>query len=443
VVFEARTFEILSESESQARNLIEALQTKKILKQLVPSEIGPSSLKTYSYTSELIDPHNRRVSVGGASIESKGSALTALAAEAMERYVWSTQGDYFVDPITARASEVADISAYISPERFVSFSKEQREVHPALRLSESGTYAWIRSTSLVTGTQLYIPAQTVSATVSIGTGEGKETLIRQNTTTGLATWPTQEGARLRGILEIIEREAYMVMWFNQLTLPRIQLSSLRGMSPTLDKLVEACAKDGLSVHTIKMITDAPTHAVCVVLEDTSGAIPQFAFGLKAHPSIAYSIEKALIEALRGRFATRLRSTHPAPQEFDVDTIGHRERILYWAAPERATGLSFLIQGPEIAYEKHSWDADSDEAHLERLLGWCRTKDFECVAISLDISQANITPWHIEMIVMPDLHPMHLNERFRHLDTRRLHEVPMLYGYTPRSEPFVDAPHPFS
>lgn len=444
VFFEGDTFHILTGDELRVITLLQKLQSEHRLHPIVRNTIGLSTLPIHSYNARIITSYEKGATVGGASTQSRNSALSALLAEAVERYVWLEKRDYFVDQRSASTSELPEHAVYVPPERFVSFSLEQRRENRAWELPREQTYLWIRGVSLLNETSIYVPAQTVSATILLGIGERKEPYIRQNTTNGLATWPTQVGARLRGMLELIEREAYMVMWMNQLTLPRIYLPSLRGMSSTLDILLDACEKDELRVHVIRMITDAPTHAICVALEDTGkAAATRFSFGLKAHQSITGAVEKAITEALRARAGTRMRLRDSEKRVWNVDTIGHRERLLYWADPENAPKLSFLIAGTEEAYSNAVWNTDTDDEHYMRLIVWCKEKHFECVSVSLGTSEANITPWHIEMIVMPDLHPMHLDEKFRHLNTKRLHEVPRLCGYSARSTPYTDAPHPFS
>jgi ribosomal protein S12 methylthiotransferase accessory factor len=374
-------------------------------------------LRIWGCTSKKV----KNLHTGGASFSNEAAALTAALAESLERYIWYTQEDYFVDPKRATCAEMASHGPHITPEQFTSFSKQQREKTSSFFL------------------------QAISPTVP-GSSHVAEPLIRQQTTIGLATWPTQKGALLAGMLEIIEREALMIMWYNQLTLPQIDLESIRFKREDLDKLLDSCKRYNLSVHAIPMMTDSPTHAVCVILEDRSGVAPRFAIGLKAHRSLPYAVERALTEALRARLGYRnffLQGGSWDPNT-PIEEIGHIERLHYWGVPTNAERLSFLIAGEKIPYTFDApWEQDSEEKHLERVISWCREKKFECVSVALTNSKINPTPWHIEMVVMPDLHPTHLNEKRRHLGGTRLTDVPKYFGFTPRSTPFVDSPHPYA
>lgn len=381
---------------------------------------------------------------GGASVNSDSAALFAALAEALERSLWWDQRDYYVRPRRASAKDMAAHFRIIEPERFASFSEEQRTGDPTIRLEPDAPYLWIEGVSLVSGKRTYVPAQTVSAAHLARAAVPKEPLIRVQTTNGLATWPTKAGAQLAGALELIERDAYMVTWFNQLTLPRAKISALRERSATFDMLVSRCERYGISVHIIPLITDAPTYAVCAVVEDKGGVGPRFCVGLKADRSLAHAAERATVEALRGRLFARRGDYR---KEFDtakpVDKIGHRERIYYWQVPENASHLEFLVSGEEKEFPEAAWERDTVEQHLQRLVTWCKEREYEWVTVPLGTSRANPTKWHVEMTLIPELTPTHLLEERRHLGGKRLKSVPPLFGYTPRELPFIERPHPFS
>jgi thiazole/oxazole-forming peptide maturase SagD family component len=374
--------------------------------------------------------------VGGTTLYDDAGALYATLAEGLERYIWFTQTDYFVNPVRATTQDMEKKAAVVRPERFAGFSEQQRAQKPERALREDATYLWIAGASLVSGTRVHIPAQTVSRAGDRAMSGGTEPYIRQTTTNGLATWPTKKGAQLAGILELIERDAYMTQWLNQLTLPRLSLRSLCAKLPAIAELVATCNRYRLAMHVIPLLTDAPTHAVAVILEDTSGHTPRFAVGLRAHRSLATAIQKATTEALRARRFSR--SWAQEGNTWDLKT-----RVHYWSHPENARALEFMIAGPEVEYVEAAWENDSEDAHLQRIISWCAESNMECISVPLTASKKNPTPWHIEMMVMPELQPTYLTEELQAFGGTRWREIPKKFGYTPRAEPFADRPHPFS
>lgn len=432
------------------RSLRDPLQLAKLLQERgVIKNIGrfsdvPDEPRTKSWYATCNDPASNKVA--GMSFENDADALYATLAEGLERYLWFTQNDYFVKPTRTTTTGIKKAGACIAPEEFAGFSEEQRARNPERILRPDDEYVWIQGTSLLTGTPVYVPAQTVSR-VGLNSPEkgGKESLIRQPTTNGLATWHTQTGARLAGANEVIERDAYMIMWLNQMTLPRISLESLCALCPALVRSIQTCSRYRLKTHVIRLLTDAPTHAVAVVLEDMSGIAPRFSIGLKAHRSLSHATQKAMTEALRSRRGYRVWSNagNVWDSKTPVDEIGHRERLYYWGVPENAKELEFLVQGTEIGVESTAWDTDTEAEHLHRITRWCATKGFECISVSLGTSAKNPSPLHVEMVIMPQLQPVYLTESLRLFGGTRWSDVPASAGYTPRKKPFADSPHPFS
>src|SRR3989344_4792967 len=379
--------------------------------------------------------------VGGGSLTDDRAAIFAVLGEALERYLWRTQQDYFVKPIRATAAQIAHKGAFVDPNLFAAFSKQQRDSNPEWHISEDSAFLWIQGVSLITSKKTYIPAQTAS--VAISPRHEREPIIRMQTTVGLATWPTRSEARLKGVLEVIERDAYMISWLNQLTLPRVALAPLRSKYPAIDMLLKRCEQYRLKVPAIRMLTDAPTHSICVAIEDLSAHAPRFAFGLKAHRSLAEAIQGAALEALRARINYRKHFQNGGTWEPNtpVEKIGHRERTYYWGHGDNAKQLEFLIEGEEKETSAE-WENDTPEQHLQRIIDWCKKSQHECVSVSLGKSAKNPTPWSVEMVVMPDLQAKYLRESVQRLGGERLKSVPEKFGYTPRAKPYIEAPHPY-
>jgi len=442
-MYDARRFPFGRPDLVEPFRLAEKLTRTGVIKSFYPLSNFPDE-PPLSLWGAVCGGDEKNTPVGGGTWKNDTNALMACLAEGLERYLWWEERDYFVAPVRATADQIKKYGPHIAPERFAAFSAKQRKEDPRWKLEPSSVFLWIRGTSLVTGKQTYVPAQTVSAIHDAHIFKG-EPLIRHRNTTGLATWPTQAGARLAGALEVIEREAYMIMWLNQLTLPRISLTKIRARSTSLSELIDSCERYRLKIHVVQLLTDAPAHAVCVVLEDQSGQAPRFAVGLKAHRSLTNAIEKGIVEALRARRWHRHQtndgkrwSLGTSPSE-----VGHFDRVLYWGVAAHAKKLEFMIAGEEKDVVPAAWESDTSEQHLQRITDWCRGSGYECVSVSLGTSKKNPTPWSIEMVVIPELQPTYLEEKSQQLGGERWKSVPQHFGITPRSAPFSDEPHPFA
>ncbi|MCE9541248.1 YcaO-like family protein [Candidatus Kaiserbacteria bacterium] len=441
--FDNRVFPQGDAALAGAGQFADKLRKNGILRSFVRARLMPDEPPMHLW-SAITNMTEEGHQVGGSSAESDEKALMATFAEGLERYIWYLESDYFVRPIFDTEKNVSKKGRYIGASKWASFSKEQRAQNPERELRDDAAYLWIQGTSLVSGKPVYIPAQLVSGKRDIRMMHGsREPLIRPHTTIGLATWPTKAGAQLAGALEAVEREAYMILWLNQLSLPRINLETLEQENTPLAKLLKRCAKYGITVHAIQMLTDAPTHAICVVLEDETDTAPRFTVGLKAHRSIRYAIEKAITEALRSRRGYRVFAA--SGKKWDDSTpasdVGHRERLYYWGV--HAEEMRFMVTGKKIDAPSTPWDEDSEEEHLRRIATWCRDSQLECVSVSLGHSKKNPTDLHIEMVLMPELQPTYLFEQHRSFGGARWKTVPEKFGIASRSKPFDTHPHPFS
>lgn len=397
----------------------------------------------YSWTVRCATPD--RHMAGGMSASSDEDALVSALAEALERFIWFSDHHWLKHGERMSTKEVSRSGkSFIPPIRFAGFSPEQQALSKRLKLTDDSTFIWIQAQSVTKGKQVLVPGQIF---LSGRDGQFKdEPMIRTPITTGLATWPTKEGAILRGVLEIIERDAYMIAWLNQLRLPRIALEKIAAGRPSLLNLIERCRQYGLEPRAIRLATDAPTYAVCASVEDTYGNAPGITIGLKAHYDLGRAVEGALLEALRIRqnIRRRLDSDGEWPDHKDPAHIDHMERAHYWAKPGRDQKLRFLFGEPTDKNDQlPEVTAQDDTEQMDAILAWARSRDYEMVTLSLGESKYNVSPWQVEMVTIPELQPMHQNEHYRYLSGKRLKEVPRMFGYEPLEKPYADEPHPFA
>lgn len=397
----------------------------------------------YSWTVRCATPDQHMA--GGMSASSDEDALVSALAESLERFIWFSDHSWLKHGERLSTSQIAQSGKqFLSPTRFSGFSTEQRNQSKRLQITDDSVFNWIRAWSVLHKEEVLAPAQIF---LSGRDGQFKdEPIIRTPITTGLATWPTKEGAILRGILEIVERDAYMITWLNQLRLPRLDLEKIANSRPSLLDLIQRCRQYGLEPRAVRLVSDAPTYAVCASVEDTYGNAPGITIGLKAHYDLARAVEGALLEALRMRQTIRRRVEADGQwdESKNPNHINHIERTHYWSKPGRDHKLRFLFgETQSSVQELTKVTADDDTEQLDSLLSWAKAKNYDVVTLSLGKSRFNVSPWQVEMVTMPELQPMHQNEHYRYLSGDRIKEVPRMFGYEPLDKPYTEEPHPFA
>ncbi|MCX6790134.1 MAG: YcaO-like family protein [Candidatus Kaiserbacteria bacterium] len=371
-----------------------------------------------SWRAEYVIEGGKREGAGGSALDNDSLALTKTLAEAIERNIWFTHSD-FSPSRRATLSEI-EREDFLHPESFVSYNDLERKNNPRLALKPSDSFHWVKGYSWTKEKSSWVPAQIISGHSAL------------------------RAFSHSGALEVIERDAYMITWLNQLSPPRIDLTELSLQSESLTLLLERCRQYRFVPHAIHLPTDAPAHVVCIMLEDSTGTLPHFAVGLKAHKNPSLAVEGALLEALRMHQSARKQKLSPETT-WDPSTkaseVTHNNRLLYWAEPNRGDKLSFLIQGDIQPFTKEMWESDTDEEHFARIVKWCQKQNYDLVSVDFSDAPANIPKWSIEFVVIPQLQPLYFSEKLPCIGGKRLQDIPEQFGY-PSRKPYTDEPHPF-
>ena len=147
---------------------------------------------------------------GGTAL-AEDAALAKAIGESVERYC----GDFWNNDQIVHASYTSVKDQAIDPERFVLFHPEQYQApdFPFQRITKDSRIAWARGFSLTHNRPALVPA----ALVHLGhQPENGEPYFESGPVSGYACGNTVEEALLGAICEVVERDAFMVFWYNQL-----------------------------------------------------------------------------------------------------------------------------------------------------------------------------------------------------------------------------------
>ncbi len=443
MVLDARQFPYELDALAAVAPIIDALQSAGIIASYAPVHPLPDEPRFEMWNAVCSDA-TKHVTGGIAVYKDATGALIPALAEALERSIWLEKSDFYTDVRIRTVAQIAAEGHAILPERFAGFSEKQRSSDRRLTLPPESEYVWIRGYSWAEGKSVHIPAQIIQPLRAHPEYKARiEPIIRTPITTGLATHSTRAAALLSGALEVIERDAFMIMWMNQLSLPKIDASELCIARSSLAGLAASCEKYGFRPHFVRLITDAPAYAVCAVVEDTRSNAVAYSLGLKADQDIAHAAEGALLEALRAGHSARVRIRRGEKMEKTGREIQHTDRLLYWADPSRASKLAFLVAGATAPMPHERWDTYTTEQQWHEIVAWCRSCNYELASVPLSTRENTPLPWHVEMVVVPELQPMHQDERYACLGGRRLRSIPDMHGYRPRESAYDTEPHPFA
>ncbi len=309
----------------------------------------------------------------GISTSSADATLKALA-EAYERH----QSSMVRVDVTSSASKLD--GDWMDPRIVAPLTNEQYRSLPHLQpFHERLEIEWVRGTSY-SGRNVYVPIDLVYYPL-IDLGRKK---LVDTCSSGFAAYSTHEGAALRGLLELIERDALMRNWYEKRTSPRIAFDAL---PLHLQRRVRYWRDQGREVYVLD-ISQIGVIAVQVII--TADEYPCFVSGAS---SSLESFDKTAIKAfheaesrlIHGLNEKETRSIIPNEVRLVVD-----HEMLYAQSRDYHEHIEFLLAGSGVGRPVASVTARDIQQLLDPVV--------------VDVSEAN-APLHVVKVLCPDLIPI--------------------------------------
>lgn len=378
-------------------------------------------------------PLGHLAGIGGTG-GTRAEAAAAAVGEAIERYSASyVPRERFV---TARAEE---LPRAVAPERFAPFSERQlAEPGFLFRRFSSDTYAtWVEGVELPGGEPAWLPAEYVFLGPA---GVPTERPVTYGTSSGLACGDGWEETVLRGLCELLERDAFMLVWANRLSLPLLELDAAHAA------LEAPFAGTGLQYAAVDLSVFHGFPIVLGVVRAGQRFLGAIGVGAAAAPTAERAWWKALAEA----FATRAAGatlTALAGGGAVHEVTSFEDHIRYYARGDRAGATAFL----DAAAERRSLasvpplEGETAGARIEALCRRVQAAGSNAYAVDVtapDVAALGLT---VTRVVAPELCRLEVSHRARFLGGRRLYEAAAALGLRPGGLDEDDLnpdPHPF-
>lgn len=311
---------------------------------------------------------------------------------------------------------------------------------PFARGLDSEPSSWVATHPLEGGAPVYVPASCVYVPYAFDLT--REAFTHMPISTGLAAGPSVEFCIAKGIYEILERDALMIVWAWRLEQPRILPESCFGFAPDIDELLRSIEGLGARFYINDLTLDVQVPVISAVIIN-DGSPPLTSFGIAADRDPLHALRLALEEALLTRvLLSRGEETKPAeiaPEE--VRTL--RDHLFAHAASDRLRErLGFLTHAGEAMefgalVRRHG----TNEASLEERL---RQHDLSAVWVDVTTEDVRSLGFRVVRTLIPTAQPLHNDHRYRYLGGARLQSVPRRLGLR-GSFTLADInpdPHPF-
>ena len=255
--------------------------------------------------------------------------------------------------------------------------------------------------------------------------------------TGLATGPDRGRCIEKGLLEILERDALMIVWYARLSTPRLDPESCRGVSPHVDALLDA-PRFRSEPLVPQRLDPRRRRAHRQRFAHRRRRPTPTSFGIAVDPDPVNALRLALEEALLTRvLVNRTKLPEPPSDYSSIRTL--RDHLFAHAASSTLRDrMRFLTdEGPEISFA--AWCSRGTSCPASQALQAAGHEAFWVDVTPPDIAEQGL--WTTRAIV-PGMQPLDNDQRHCFLGGRRLTEVPAAMGRLVTLASLNTDPHPF-
>lgn len=367
----------------------------------------------------------RASTTGGAAKHDPLQARVCALGEALERYA----GGVYPPSGFVRASLTELGEEAVDPRELpLGSPAEYRSATSLAPYRPDLVIDWVAGTEPDTGRRRYVPACAVH--VPYHAPHRSERLMNP-ISTGLAAGSTPAQALRAGLLEVVERDAFALYWYNRLPVPTLDLETLPD-SPArtvLDRMrlrgIDVLAKNittDLDIPTVVLSGRLETPDHCLVLHASRSELD---FG-EAVQGASEELELGFLQIFS------LLENRSAPE--DGQELRHMwDFYLYYCRRDRTRLLDWMREGPvqNIPPPEH----DPRKSDVDQILARLSARGYR--AITIDITPVDSAECGVSVLrsIVPGLQPVTFSQRFRHLGGPRLYQAPVHMGL--RSSPLAE------
>jgi ribosomal protein S12 methylthiotransferase accessory factor len=277
---------------------------------------------------------------------------------------------------------------------------------------------------------------------------------------GCALGNCLEEAIYYGILEVAERDAFLMTWYAQLSVPR--LDPLSATDPEVSLMLENIeSASGYTIYVFNTTLDhgIPCCWVMAVDEQERDGMPKALCAAGSHPNPELAVLNALqeLEMMVKRPFDDFQAQREKTLEMLVDPLAVKEMehhsMLYYS-PEAFERLRFLYDSPQTPqtfqeafsdFYRHKPTMDLLD-DLTAVADHYLARGIDIIVVDQTTPEHAAQDFHCVKVIMPGMLPMTFGHQHRrNTGFQRLYHLPVQLGY--RAGLFTDAdinphPHPF-
>ncbi|KVN67592.1 TOMM precursor leader peptide-binding protein [Burkholderia stagnalis] len=345
---------------------------------------------------------------GRTDEQARASAL----CEALERFSSVYQGDEATmtgsmealladpacdaEPVHVNALQQFSERQFGAREAINALTRDVRK-HVPPRFTARDVIDWTPAWSLVSGKRRLVPLSYCFAETPDSAQADVACVHNPN---GCAAGSTLDEAILQGMLELIERDAVAIWWYNRIPRPGIDLASFE--EPYFDALVREYETFGWRLWALDITHDLGVPAVAALAENPADG--RFSIGFGCHLDARIAVQRALTEVNQ-----LLDIAADAPHPWDREKLSETGFLYPANDVRRTTGSTW----PPV-------DADTLPAAIAHCVGKIASAGMDVLVVDKTRPDIGLS---VAQVIAPGL--CHFWPRF---GARRLYSVPVALGW---------------
>ena len=407
--------------------LVTYLHKQGIFDSFIERDTGYSGYFQYLFEKDMKKGNGVGAAIvrGQCSGKDPATALSKAIGEIIERTV---TGLYDRNTMLRSASPekmMENDVPIVYPPRYHHFLDIQKKKFPELNHDRKKPILWVEGDNMVTRKKTYIPQRMTSW----ASRERHESMLVHATTNGSAGYFTRSGAVLRGLLEIVQRDGFLVHWLTMIPPQIIRNDTLPEAAQEMIRKFEA---RGISVSVLNT-TALLIPSVVAIGISTQAEIPQIVLSGGADTTFEGAIQSALDEMVMsiGMIHTEKSDTDRVFGKSDfepfVSYLGKIERQLYWCGAEKVDRFKWFLSGEKTSYQEAcDFDVDCPRDDTSRLRG-CLKKlrylghDYYPIVYYPTNPIQQSLGFFVAQVFIPKAFPLYLFEGYGTFESERLQE----------------------
>ena len=321
----------------------------------------------------------------------------------------------------------------------ISFIDEQYDSpnFPFSRYFSDKKISWIKSEDIVSNQEILLPVQSVFLKYS---NVKEKEIFNFTTSTGLACGSDTVSTKLGSLLEVIERDSFMLTWLFKIPSIAIEMDIIENIELKIiyNHICEYLVGED-KLHIFDISRTKGVYTILALIRNDLSHSHGLVVSAASHISPSLAILKALEELIQVYVLAygKLVEDSTRLEKIDVNTID--KHLFYYNTGERNKNIDFLFANDRTVKlsKMKDYSTTASKENLDYIINLFREKG--CPILVTDVTKAVVRKegFHVLKTVIPEYVELEYDYNIRRMKSKRIDKYAEKYG-----EVLNDEPHPF-